>query len=203
MNHSFWWAKEQMSNLLKKEVICSFFMSDLSESLMVNLLSWVTWVIRSWSLICLEQPERFAHIAHFLWATWEIRSWLLICLERSERMAHSCSFDLSKMREWAMRKWANSQPWLVISILKNLINSAAKLKTLNFLDMTPENHHVSHQSLLSHLSCPLSHVSCLRPPVSSLLSHVSCLTLLSHVSCLTSPVSLSCLMSPACLSFPV
>ena len=44
-------------------------------------------------------------VAHFLWAIWAICSQLLICLERSERIAHSCSFDLSKMSEWAMSKF--------------------------------------------------------------------------------------------------
>ena len=60
----FLWAKEQMSNSHKKTsdlLICSFIMRDLSESLTVSLLSLVTWAIRSQSLICPEQPERFAH----------------------------------------------------------------------------------------------------------------------------------------------
>ena len=53
--------------------------------------------------------------AHFLWATWANRSWSLICLERPERFAHSHSFVLSNLSEsltvvhliWA--KWANEQ----------------------------------------------------------------------------------------------
>ena len=40
-------------------------------------------------------------VAHFLWATWVICSWSLICLERSERIAQSRSFDLIEMSEWA------------------------------------------------------------------------------------------------------
>ena len=50
-------------------------------------------------------------VTYLSWETWAIRSQLLICLERSERIAHSRSFDLSEMSEWAMSKWANSQPW--------------------------------------------------------------------------------------------
>ena len=73
-----------MSDSLKKRAICSFInLSNLSESLTVSLLSWVTW---------------------------SIRSQLLICPEWSERIAHSRSFDLSNLSEWAMSKWANSQP---------------------------------------------------------------------------------------------
>ena len=52
-------------------------------------------------------------VAHFLWATWAICSQSLNCVEGSEQITHSRSFDLSKMREWAMSKWANSQPCLI------------------------------------------------------------------------------------------
>ena len=69
-------------NVLSESLICSFIMSELSESLTVADLSWATWVICSRSLICLEQPERFAHgrlfvlsdlnesftVAHLIWA---------------------------------------------------------------------------------------------------------------------------------------
>ena len=41
-------------------------MSDLSDSLIVTHLSWATRAIRSWSLICLEQPEQFAHNRSFV-----------------------------------------------------------------------------------------------------------------------------------------
>ena len=61
---------------------CSFVMSDLSDSLTVALLIWVTWVIPSQSLICLQ---------------------------RSEQIAHSRSFRLSKMSKWANERWANKQ----------------------------------------------------------------------------------------------
>ena len=61
----------------------SFVMSNLSDSLMVALLSWVTWAICSQSLIFPEQSERFTH---------------------------SCSFVLSDLSKWAMSKWAKSQP---------------------------------------------------------------------------------------------
>ena len=63
---------------------CSFVMSDLSDLLMVALLSWATWAICSQLLICAEQFELFAH---------------------------SRSFVLSDLSEWAMSEWANSQPW--------------------------------------------------------------------------------------------
>ena len=70
--------------ILSKSLICSIFMSNLSDSLMVAHLSWATWAIRSRSLICLERPERFAHscsfvlsnlsesltVAHLIWAKW-------------------------------------------------------------------------------------------------------------------------------------
>ena len=59
-------------------------MSNLSKSLTVAHLSWATWAIRSWSLICLERPEQLAHsrlfvlsdlgesltVAHLIWAKW-------------------------------------------------------------------------------------------------------------------------------------
>ena len=53
---------EKTSDLL----IHSFIMSDLSESLTVTHLSWVTWVICSWSLFWHEQPEWFAHRRSFV-----------------------------------------------------------------------------------------------------------------------------------------
>ena len=48
----------------------SFIMTNLSESLTVAQLSWATWAIRSWSLICLERPERSLTFTHFSWAIW-------------------------------------------------------------------------------------------------------------------------------------
>ena len=41
-------------------------MSNLSKSLTVAHLSWVTWVIHSRLLICLERPEHFAHSHSFV-----------------------------------------------------------------------------------------------------------------------------------------
>ena len=55
-------AHKKPSDLL----ICSFMMSDLSESLTVALLSWVTWAICSWSLFCHERLEQFAHSCSFV-----------------------------------------------------------------------------------------------------------------------------------------
>ena len=53
-------------NFWSKSLISSFIMSDLSESLTVAHLSLATCAIRSQSLICLEQPERFAHSRSFV-----------------------------------------------------------------------------------------------------------------------------------------
>ena len=93
-------------------LIHSFIMSDLSESIMVAHLSWVTWAIRSRSLICLEQPEQFAHghsfvlsesliVAHLIWTKWA-NEWM----------------SDEQMSEWAMSKWANSQPWNMWGIIR-------------------------------------------------------------------------------------
>ena len=98
----FWWATWEICshrsiqkreggnlsvflNLPKKRTInaCSFIISDLSESLTVEHLSWATWAICS--------PLLNAHLA---WAIWANRSQWLIWSERSE-----------KMREWAMSKF--------------------------------------------------------------------------------------------------
>ena len=63
---------------------------------------WATWGTRSWSLICLEWPEQFAHgrsfllsdlsnlltVAHLSWAIWANRSQLLIWFEWNERMSN-------------------------------------------------------------------------------------------------------------------
>ena len=97
---------EKTSDLL----IHSFIMSDLSESLTVTHLSWVTWVICSWSLFWHEQPEWFAHRRSFVlsWAIWANCSQLLIWFERSQRMS----------------KWANEQipyPGLSIQIFQMLL----------------------------------------------------------------------------------
>ena len=79
---------ERKTDLLKKKsdsLICSFIMSDLSESLTVTHLSWANWVIHS--------------------------QWL-ICPEQSERIAHNCSFDLSDLSEWANEGWLNERTCL-------------------------------------------------------------------------------------------
>ena len=115
----------------KKWAICSFLVSNLSDSLMVAHFWWVTQAIcspkkREWanrSFLKFKktyiEPRKnmmldffshnFEQIAHLSWATWGIRSRSLICLERSERIAHSRSFDLSKMSEWANERWANDR----------------------------------------------------------------------------------------------
>ena len=74
------------------------------------------------SLFC---PERFAHsrsfvlsklsklltFTHLSWVTWGIRLQSLICPKWTERISHICSFVLSDLSKWPMRKWANSQPY--------------------------------------------------------------------------------------------
>ena len=78
---------------LSESLICSFSLSNLSESLMV---------------------------AHFLFATWAIRSRLLISSLRPERIAHIHSFDLSKMSEWVMSKFPALQIvrfWLINEVV--------------------------------------------------------------------------------------
>ena len=57
-----------MIDLLKKtsySLISSFLVSDLSDSLTIPHFLWEMWADCSWSLIFSEQPEQFAHIAHF------------------------------------------------------------------------------------------------------------------------------------------
>ena len=54
---------------------CSFVMSDLSNSLIVTLLTWATWAIRSQLLICPERSEQIAHSAHLIWAIWANEQW--------------------------------------------------------------------------------------------------------------------------------
>ena len=74
---------------------CSFLVNGLSDS-----------------LTSLTKKKEFSDslmVAHFLWVTWGIRSGSLICLERSERIAHSRSFDLREMSKWANEQWANEQ----------------------------------------------------------------------------------------------
>ena len=86
-NRSFFRKNERMRDLLKKVsnlLIRSFFVSDLSDLLMVAHFLWATWANRSWSLIFSERHEQFTHIAHFWWATWAI-----------------CSHRSLKKREWA------------------------------------------------------------------------------------------------------
>ena len=65
------------------------------------------------------------HSFHLSWATWANQLRSLICLEGSERIAYSCSFDLSKMSEWANEKMSDERmsklPALVLSLL-SLIN---------------------------------------------------------------------------------
>ena len=68
---------ERMSDSLKwmsDSLICSFLVSDLSDSLTIAHFLWVTWANCSWLLIFGERPERFAHITYLIWAKWAIHS---------------------------------------------------------------------------------------------------------------------------------
>ena len=127
----------------------SFIISHLSKSLLVAHLSWATWAICSWSLICLDRPERFAHrcsfvlsnlsesllVAHLSWGEiWAKRSQSLIWFERNEHMS-----------DWAMSIWANSQPWILVShvayescicICMYIVHNVLHFKLGNYLDST-------------------------------------------------------------------
>ena len=75
-------------------------------------------------LIYQERPEQITHSRSFVtsglsdlltvalltWVTWAVCSQSLMCPEWSEGIANSRSFDLSNLSEWAMSKWAKSQP---------------------------------------------------------------------------------------------
>ena len=77
---------------------------------MIAQFLWATWANRSWLLIFVERPERFAHIAHFWWAIWAIHS------HRSP-----------KKRKWAFAKFFNK------FFLKSYINiKHTKNKILDF-----------------------------------------------------------------------
>ncbi len=78
--------------------MCPIFLANCSFA----HLSWVTWANCSWSLICHERPEQFAHghsfvlsdlsdsltVAHLSWAIWANRSQSLIWFEQNERLSN-------------------------------------------------------------------------------------------------------------------
>ena len=89
---------------------CSFFVSKKaneqfaqkkSNLLIHSFIMWATWANCSWSLICPEWPEQFAHghsfdmsdlrdllkVAHLSWVIWANCSQLLIWFEQSEQMS--------------------------------------------------------------------------------------------------------------------
>ena len=90
----FLWVKERMSNSLKKK----------------------HWFAHS--LFCYERPDRFAHgpsfvmsdlsnlrtAAHLSWMIWANLLQSLIKMS-----------DFEPMSNWAMSRWANSQPWLRVT----------------------------------------------------------------------------------------
>ena len=105
-----------MSDSLKKpshSLIRSFIMSDLSKSLMVALLSWATWAIRSQLLFDMSHLSDLLTVTHLSWATWANRSQSLIWSEQ--------------MSELALSRWANSQPCsFVMSDLSDSLTSLFK-----------------------------------------------------------------------------
>ena len=66
---------------------CSFVMRDLSDSLTVVLLIWVTWVICSQPLIFLSDLSKLLTVAYLIWAKW----------------------DIERMSDWANEGWAIDQ----------------------------------------------------------------------------------------------
>ena len=59
---------------VNERFICSFLVSDLSDSLMIGHFLWATLANCSWLLIFGERNERFAHITHLIWAKWAFQS---------------------------------------------------------------------------------------------------------------------------------
>ena len=92
---------KKMSNSL----ICSFLVSDLSDSLTIAHFLWAMWANSSWLLIFGERPGGFAHIAHLIWAKWAIRS------HRSE--------DVSDLLMIALQKRGNERTWAIHSFFNN------------------------------------------------------------------------------------
>ena len=104
-----------MSNLL----ICLFFVSNQSESLLVAHFWWATWAITSQLLFCHEKSEQFAH-SHSFWVsnmshllTVPHLSWL-IWANGSQSLIKMSDFE--QMSDERMSEWANSQPWVLLTI---------------------------------------------------------------------------------------
>ena len=96
-NHSFFvqkWANERFAQKMSDSLICSFLVSDLSDSLTIAHFLWVTWPNRSWLLIFGEQPEQFAHIAHLTWAKWAIHSHRSPKKRKWAKMSNSLIFSI-------------------------------------------------------------------------------------------------------------
>ncbi len=70
-NRSFFaqkWVNERFAQKNERFTHLPFLVSEMSDSLTIAHFLWAPWANCSWSLIFGEQPERFAHIAHFWWA---------------------------------------------------------------------------------------------------------------------------------------
>ena len=113
---------------LQKNVQKMYQKYNFSQICLRELLVFCEWMSK-WTIR--PKNERFAHSLLYM-LTWGNPSRSLFCHERHEGFAHSCSFVLSNRRElltvthliwsiwaneqmsnWAMSKWANSQPWLL------------------------------------------------------------------------------------------
>ena len=130
----FFTKKRANERFAQKTSDSLIFLSNLSDSLTITHFWWAIWAIRSESLFCHEQPERFAHItlkksgneliARFFLTflkgknkmlfkfVWENRSFF-VSEEQPERIAHGYSFVMSDLGDsltagplsWAI--WAN------------------------------------------------------------------------------------------------
>ena len=95
-------------NFLSEALICSFIMSNLSESLTVAHLSWATWAIRSQSLICLEGPEGFAHSHSFVLSDLSKLLTVLNWFERIEQMIDERIPSLDILNQPILEMYLNS-----------------------------------------------------------------------------------------------
>ena len=145
-------------------------MSDLSKVRMIAHLSWATWAIRSQSLICLEWPERFAHIcsfvlsdlsklltvAHLNWVKWaneQIPSTAFQPLFITERVntpqpgatVHEVSSGVSSNRLsnycLSQKEWTHHSPELLNSVYE--VSSGVSSNRLS-------NHYLSQRECTHH-----------------------------------------------------
>ena len=133
----FLWAEEQMSDLLKKSVICSF-----------SLLSWAPWSNCSLSLICPEQSERFAYCRSFVlsdlsdlltvpskwvmskWQCWEFAHLLIAhSLIAHSLIAHLliCSLLICSFAHLLKSLRSNEQLWAICSDCSGQVSNCEQI----------------------------------------------------------------------------